>query len=100
MTAGFGLYGLRLGWCGPKCWAPSSAPSRNAKRASSVRRSIRATGSALLTRAQHAGYTAGGVDISDLLRLVNAIAWASEQVPDDPDLLDRLLALINPLRLH
>lgn len=57
--------------------------------------SIRATGSALLARAQRAGQAAGDVDISDLLRLVNAIAWASEQVPDDPDLLDRLLALIN-----
>lgn len=57
--------------------------------------SIRATGSALLARAQHAGHASGDIDISDLLRLVNAIAWASEQVPDDPDLLDRLLALIN-----
>lgn len=62
--------------------------------------SIRATGSALLARAQHAGQAAGDVDISDLLRLVNAIAWASEQVPDDPDLLDRLLALVNPLPRH
>ncbi len=34
------------------------------------------------------------VGISDLLTLVNAAAWASEQVPADESLLERLLALI------
>jgi AcrR family transcriptional regulator len=56
---------------------------------------IRATGSALLTRAQRAGTAPGGIDIGDLLKLVNAAAWASEQTPEDDDLLDRLLILIN-----
>jgi hypothetical protein len=32
--------------------------------------------------------------IADLLTLVNAVAWASEQAPDDTDLLNRLLALV------
>jgi len=48
---------------------------------------LRATGSALLARTQHAA------DIGDLLTLMNAIAWASEQSPEDPGLLDRLVAL-------
>jgi hypothetical protein len=34
-----------------------------------------------------------GVDISDVLALVNAVAWASERAASDPDLLDRLFAL-------
>jgi hypothetical protein len=36
---------------------------------------------------------APGVDISDVLALVNAVAWASERAASDPDLLDRLFAL-------
>lgn len=55
---------------------------------------IRAAGAALLTRAQRAGTAPGDVDIDDLLKLVNAAAWASEQTPDDEHLLDRLLTLI------
>jgi AcrR family transcriptional regulator len=55
---------------------------------------IRATGQALLTRAQHHGAAPTDADIGDLLTLVNAIAWASEQAPADENLLDRLLALM------
>jgi AcrR family transcriptional regulator len=54
---------------------------------------IRSTGAALLARAQHEGSAPADVDIVDLLKLVNAVAWASEQARDDPDLLDRLLTL-------
>jgi AcrR family transcriptional regulator len=46
---------------------------------------MRETGAALLIRTDH------DADVVDLLRLMNAIAWASEQAPDDPGLLDRLL---------
>jgi len=59
---------------------------------------IRATGAALLERVQAKGQ-APGIDASDLLMLVNAAAWASEQAPNDPDLLDRLLALISNWRI-
>jgi len=60
---------------------------------------IRATGSALLTRAQQHGAASAQIDIADLLALVNAAAWASEQTPEDADMLDRLLALVrNSLR--
>jgi hypothetical protein len=55
--------------------------------------SIRVTGAALLTRAQRDGETAAEVDIVDLLKLAGAIAWASQQSPEDEGLLDRLLAL-------
>lgn len=55
---------------------------------------IRTTGKALLTRAQRDGTASEEVDIADLLKLVNAIAWAAEQTPTDPALLTRLLALI------
>jgi AcrR family transcriptional regulator len=54
---------------------------------------IRDTGAALLARAQRDGSAPAGVDIADLLVLVNALAWASEQAPDDPALLDRLFTL-------
>jgi AcrR family transcriptional regulator len=55
---------------------------------------IRAAGAALLARARHAGEAREGTDIADLLTLVNAAAWASEQAPEDEQLLDRLLALV------
>jgi AcrR family transcriptional regulator len=55
---------------------------------------ITATGAALLDHARRAGSAAEGVDITDLLRLANAIGWASEQSPDDEGLIDRLLALV------
>lgn len=54
---------------------------------------IRATGAALLTRAQDAGTVAAGATIDDLLILVTALAWASEQAPGDSGRLDRLLTL-------
>ena len=55
---------------------------------------IRDIGAALLARAQREGSAPGDIDIGDLLTAVNAVAWASEQVPGDEDLLDRLLALV------
>jgi AcrR family transcriptional regulator len=55
---------------------------------------IRATGAALLTRAQHDGAAPATADIGDLLTLVNAVAWASEQAPADENLLERLLSLV------
>ncbi|WP_182901151.1 TetR/AcrR family transcriptional regulator [Microbispora sp. H10830] len=55
---------------------------------------IRATGAALLERAQRNGAVPGDIEIGDLLTLVNAIAWVSEQAPCDEYLLDRLLALV------
>jgi AcrR family transcriptional regulator len=57
-------------------------------------RAIQATGSALLARAQRYGTVPRDTHIDDLLKLANAIAWASEQAPADKRLLDRLLALI------
>jgi AcrR family transcriptional regulator len=49
---------------------------------------IQATATALLARAGHSE-----VDAGDLLTLINAVAWASEQSPADPRRLDRLLTL-------
>lgn len=54
---------------------------------------ILATGAALLDRAKAEGTNPPGTDARDLLRLVNAIAWASQQAPDDEGLIDRLLAI-------
>lgn len=53
---------------------------------------IRAAGIALLDRARRQGAVTTDIDIGDLLTLVNAVAWASEQAHDDPRLLDRLMA--------
>jgi AcrR family transcriptional regulator len=54
---------------------------------------IVATAGELLDRSKSSGTTPPTVDARDLLRLVNAIAWASQQVPDDTDLIDRLLTI-------
>lgn len=50
-------------------------------------------GDLLLARAREAGAVRDEVAIGDLMQLTNAIALASEQTPDDPDLPDRLLNL-------
>jgi AcrR family transcriptional regulator len=55
---------------------------------------ILAAGGALLERARRAGEANDETGIADLLTLVNAAAWASEQAPEDEHLLDRLLALV------
>jgi AcrR family transcriptional regulator len=55
---------------------------------------ILAAGSALLERARRVGEANDETGIADLLTLVNAAAWASEQAPEDEHLLDRLLALV------
>lgn len=54
---------------------------------------LREAGAALLARAQACGAVRAEVSIDDLMQLTNAIALASEQSPDDPELADRLLAL-------
>lgn len=54
---------------------------------------ILTTAEQLLDRSKHHGTTPPGLDVRDLLRLVNAIAWASQQAPDDPDIVDRLLEI-------
>ncbi|HEY0812560.1 MAG TPA: TetR/AcrR family transcriptional regulator [Pseudonocardia sp.] len=54
---------------------------------------ILATASELLARAQTAGTFPSDSNVRDVLRLVNAIAWASQQAPDDKELIDRLLAI-------
>jgi AcrR family transcriptional regulator len=47
----------------------------------------------LLNRSKRCGSTQPNVEVRDLLRLVNAVAWASQQVPEDPTLIDRLLVI-------
>ncbi len=47
----------------------------------------------LLDRSKRHGSTPPDVDVRDLLRLVNAIAWASQQAPEDNTLIDRLLRI-------
>ncbi|MFF9351340.1 TetR/AcrR family transcriptional regulator [Streptomyces sp. NPDC014734] len=54
---------------------------------------LREAGAVLLARAQESGAVRAGVSIDDLLQLTNAIALASEQSPDDPELAGRLLTL-------
>jgi AcrR family transcriptional regulator len=56
--------------------------------------SIRAAGTALLTRAQQSGVARPDLDASDLLRLANAVAWAADQDPRDPATADRLMSLV------
>ncbi len=54
---------------------------------------MREAGRTLLSRAQRAGSVRTDVGIADLMQLTSAIALATEQSPDDPELADRLLML-------
>lgn len=72
---------------GPR--AGTSAPAF-----ASAHDSIRAAGTALLTRAQQFGLARPDLDSSDLLKLANAVAWAANQDPEDPDAADRLMSLV------
>jgi AcrR family transcriptional regulator len=56
--------------------------------------SIRAAGTALLTRAQQSGVARPDLGASDLLKLANAVAWAADQDHRDPDTADRLMSLV------
>jgi AcrR family transcriptional regulator len=55
---------------------------------------MRAAGAKLLARAQEAGSARADTDIDDLVRLVNAIGFATEDAPDREAQADRLFALM------
>jgi AcrR family transcriptional regulator len=55
---------------------------------------MRAAGEQLLRRAQASGAVRADIDAIDVFVLVNAIAWATEQVPDGAERVDRLLSLV------
>jgi hypothetical protein len=56
--------------------------------------SVRQAGGALLDRAQTAGAVRAGVDIDDLLRLVNAVALAADEGDAQQARADRLFELL------
>jgi AcrR family transcriptional regulator len=57
------------------------------------------SGGQVLDHAKQAGVIRADVDLRDLLKLTNGIALATEKDTDDPDLVDRLIALVlNGLR--
>jgi AcrR family transcriptional regulator len=55
---------------------------------------MRVSGAALLARAQASGSVRADADIEDLLRLVNAIALATEDSPDGHAQADRMFTLL------
>ena len=55
--------------------------------------SMRQAGAALLARAQAAGEVRDGVDIDDLVRMVQAVTLAAEE-SDDPDTAERLFGFV------
>lgn len=55
---------------------------------------MRTAGSALVVRAQQAGEIRTDVDAISVLKLVNAVAWASEQSPDGPDHTEKMLTIV------
>lgn len=54
---------------------------------------VLAAGEELLTHAKQSGAVRSDADFTDLVKLVSAIAWATEKT-DDPARADRLLALV------
>ena len=54
---------------------------------------ILAVADELVNRSKRHGSTPPDVQARDLLRLVTAIAWASQQAPEDTTLIDRLLTI-------
>ena len=54
---------------------------------------MRHAGAALLARAQAAGDVRGGIDIDDLVRMVQAIELAAEE-SDDPGTAERLFGFL------
>lgn len=61
---------------------------------------MRDAGAALLARAQEAGAVREGVEIDDLVRMVQAVSLAAEEC-DDPDTADRLFGLLlDGIRTH
>ena len=62
--------------------------------------SMRQAGAALLARAQAAGEVRAGVDIDDLVRMVQAVSLAAEET-DDPDTAERLFGFVlDGVRAH
>jgi AcrR family transcriptional regulator len=61
---------------------------------SAVCRAAKAAGAELLERAQEAGVVRRDINGIELLRLVHAIVWATEQSPDGAAQADRLLSLM------
>jgi AcrR family transcriptional regulator len=58
-------------------------------------------GAALLARARQSGAVTADADDADVMKMVGAIAWATQDSPDSPAQADRLLALLmNGLRHH
>lgn len=55
---------------------------------------IRWAGCTLLNHVQESGQVLSEIEISDLLKLVNAIAWAVEQTPSPSDQVNRMLAVV------
>lgn len=55
---------------------------------------VREAGEALLVRARKAGAVRPDIDVTDLLRLVNAVAWASEHTSAPSEQGERLLAIV------
>jgi AcrR family transcriptional regulator len=67
---------------------------RSAPPFASYHEAMRAAGSTLLARAQAAGVARAEVSISDLLKLANAISWATDQAPEGAQNADGLLSLM------
>jgi AcrR family transcriptional regulator len=55
---------------------------------------MRASGTQVVAHAQESGDLREDVDSNDVLILANAIAWATEQIQDDPARTDRLLSIV------
>jgi len=55
---------------------------------------MRTASFALLDRAQRAGAVRTDIDPDDVVAVLHGVAWASERIPDGPQRIDGLLALV------
>ena len=77
-------------------WPRRRGDAHDARRITTSRRaceSMRHAGAALLARAQAAGEVREGVEIDDLVRMVQAVTLAAEE-SDDPDTAERLFGFV------
>lgn len=79
---------------GLAAWLMAQELDQEAARTSFAHNAVRAAGGLLLRRAQETGEVRSDIAVADVLKLVNAIAWATEQSPEEGTHGERMLQVV------